>query len=496
MPEHNFEQQARDMANGFEMKPQSKVWQNVRNAIQQPQRKRRFVLWWWLLPLALIGGGVTWYKLSKAHNEIAIAKAIHQANSDKNTTPAKQQNNRQQTGVSSGLKKEDSTTLLLSENNNLASKQSTETKAFKKIEKKKNSSFNATDKRTIARNKTDEQANMVGNELDRNSITFSIVANDKNNHASDSTIALMNTLQPHRDSLQIMSLLKDSAFPIKSVPSKKFAVKNAGSISINISDSAGNGKSSGTKKATSKLHWGVIAEGGIATRKSSVLSFAGFEKSSNTTTFPSANDAGSGSAGSPGSRAFHYNSQIQPGAAFRIGVALQKKINNSIDVFADAAYHYQSYKVSTTAYRDSLVLNNLSASVAGNYKTTQAFHFTSLFAGINWHFINTKHIQFGISAGADNLFLIAANQKLHSVSGSNFSSSVTIRISDSAFTKGNFYQYQPSLFAGVLFTIKKGNQQLQLIPFTRSSIRSFDKYAISDNKHLFSAGLRAVYFFK
>src|SRR5690349_12970750 len=74
MPEHNFEQQARDMANGFEMEPKSEIWQNVRNAIQAPQRKRRFVLWWWWLPIGLLGGTLAFYMLHQKGREEQVVK--------------------------------------------------------------------------------------------------------------------------------------------------------------------------------------------------------------------------------------------------------------------------------------------------------------------------------------------------------------------------------------------------------------------------------------
>src|SRR3954453_6042836 len=76
MPDRNFEQQARDMANGFEMKPMPEVWQNVRNAIQEPRRKRRFVLWWWLLPLGLLGGSFVFYILYTNSELMRVKKAV------------------------------------------------------------------------------------------------------------------------------------------------------------------------------------------------------------------------------------------------------------------------------------------------------------------------------------------------------------------------------------------------------------------------------------
>src|SRR3954454_14137655 len=86
MPERNFEQQARDMTNGFEMKPKPEVWQNVRNAIQEPKRKRRFVLWWWLLPLGLLGGSIWLYVYHPDGELVQVKKAISMPQKSSETT--------------------------------------------------------------------------------------------------------------------------------------------------------------------------------------------------------------------------------------------------------------------------------------------------------------------------------------------------------------------------------------------------------------------------
>src|SRR3954465_15497780 len=109
MPEQNFEQQARDMMNGFEMKPGPEVWQNVCNAIQEPRRKRRFMLWWWLLPLSMIGSGIALYRFNKimpATGRAAEANNVHQKNTDQIIIHP-EQSNEQQTGSERDKRKED-----------------------------------------------------------------------------------------------------------------------------------------------------------------------------------------------------------------------------------------------------------------------------------------------------------------------------------------------------------------------------------------------------
>ena len=81
MPEQNFEQQARDMAEGFRMEPQPAVWQNVKNAIAKPKRKRRILIWWWLLPLGLLGGLVLFVRNHK--NDLTKDKEIASATQKK-----------------------------------------------------------------------------------------------------------------------------------------------------------------------------------------------------------------------------------------------------------------------------------------------------------------------------------------------------------------------------------------------------------------------------
>src|SRR4051794_24197905 len=97
MPDRNFEQQSRDMANGFEMKPKPEVWQNVRNAIQEPRRKRRFVLWFWLLPLGLLGGSIAFYLLYPTSELMQVKKAVPTLQkASETTTQLKPQTNAEQ----------------------------------------------------------------------------------------------------------------------------------------------------------------------------------------------------------------------------------------------------------------------------------------------------------------------------------------------------------------------------------------------------------------
>src|SRR5215218_2258596 len=103
MPERNFEQQARDMANGFEIKPKPKVWQNVRNAIQEPRRKRRFVLWW-LLPLGVLGGIIGFYMLHPNGKEVQVKKVISTLQKASETAPQQKPPTTQQTFAEQEIK--------------------------------------------------------------------------------------------------------------------------------------------------------------------------------------------------------------------------------------------------------------------------------------------------------------------------------------------------------------------------------------------------------
>jgi hypothetical protein len=359
-------------------------------------------------------------------------------------------------------------------------------KTGNKIVADKKESNRSPDEDFLSMNKATDGGGIISRQQYQKSLT----AEDKHTTIDSSNLALDNhpPVLP-KDSGSNLALSKDPTLSIASIKQD----------SSGISKSAANNKSTvtATKNYTSKLHWGILAEGGISAMKSSTFLFGGFDKRDDAQ-LPSWNSSGTGSGttGLPGSNGLYYSNDIQQGSALGLGVALQKKINNSIDFFGDVSYSYQSFDVFTTVYKDSLVSNNTLTSFAGSYHATQRFHFAALFAGINWHFINTKGVQLGLSAGADNLFLMATDQNINSVVSNSFSLNDAMQFSNSSFVKNNFYTYQPSLFAGILINIKTGSSQLQLVPYTRSSFRPFEKDAGNSNNRLFSAGLRTVYFFK
>ena len=488
MPDRNFEQQARDMANSFEVTPKPEVWQNVRHAIQPPQRKRRFVLWWWLLPLALLGGSLALYILnneSKKGLDSAKSIIIHQT--DTNKTQINPELSGTQSSINVEEHRKETTTKVVSLGKKNSNQGQSETEQVHTATvSPEESIINTYNKSAQANNRISEKSNADGNKLDQNTIaTTSMV--DSNNQIDKSTTVLRNlSTLTTKDSSIANSPVQDTT--------KSIITSNQ-----HLDSSANNPASFHSTKPRKHTawNWGILAEGGIADRKSSVLSFAGLEKSNN---IPSAfflnNGWGSSVTGNPQNSNLYYNSTIKHGAALGLGVALKKELNKNMDFVVDLAYHHQSFKSTTLTYKDSLILNNTFSIASGSYTAAQSFHFTSLFAGINWHFINTKHLQLGISAGADNLLLLSARQKISSVNSSLFTLADVARRSDSTFTGKSFYRYQPSLFTGILINIQMGNRQLQVVPFTRSSFRPFDKNTANTNNHLFSAGVKAVYFFK
>jgi hypothetical protein len=489
MPDRNFEQQARNMTNGFEMKPKPEVWQNVRNAIQEPKRKRRFVLWWWILPLGLLGGSIALYTFNKGDKETqghVKTNTIHQTDMDKKTIHPEQLNGQQintEKGKGNGAIAK---TVFLHNSTKGNHKQLKAIKRSNDITNKEEKIIKeAFDENATGTRKIKESSDIIGIELNQNITTPTPTINN-NKHVNESIVKLQD--QPNlvpKSSLNSRSLNQDSIRSATAI--------NTNSVSANKSDAAHINQ----QKKHTGWHWGILAEGGIATRKSSLFSLADMEKSLNDpSTLPNSNGSGSSIGGLPQSNGFYYNNTVNHGLAFGLGIASQKRLSKWLDFFADAAYHYQSFNITTAVYKDSLVLNNSFTSFAGSYRATQKFHFVSLFAGINWHFINAKYVQFGISVGADNLLLLAVKQKFNGINSVNFSSLDAIQMSNSFSTSNNYYKYQPSLLTGILINIQTGDRQLQFVPFVRSSLRPFDKNTTSNNNHLFSAGLRAIYFFK
>lgn len=488
MPDRNFEQQARDMANSFEVKPKPEVWQNVRHAIQPPQRKRRFVLWWWLLPLALLGGSLALYILNnggKKRLDSAKTIIIHQTDTNKAQIHPEPSGTPFSSNVEEHREEITASVVTLGKKNSNQGQSETEQVHTATVSPEE-SIINAYNKSAQANNRISDKPNAGNNKLDQNTIATTSMG-DSNKQVNNSTTVPQNLSN---------LITKDSSItnsPVQDTTKSIITGNQHPDSGANTPESFHSTK----PRKHRAWHWGVLAEGGIADRKSSVLSFAGLDKSNN---IPSAfflNDGwGSSVTGNPQNSNLYYNSTIKHGAALGIGVALKKELNKRMDFVADLTYHHQSFNLTTLTYKDSLVLNNTFSIASGSYTAAQSFHFTSLFAGINWHFINTKHVQLGISAGADNLLLLSARQKISSVNSSLFTLADVARRSDSTFTSKSFYRYQPSLFTGILINIQMGNRQLQVIPFTRSSFRPFDKNTANTNNHLFSAGVKAVYFFK
>ena len=478
------------MANGYRMQPKPDVWQNVRLAIQAPQRKRRFVLWWWLLPIAFSGGVVAFYALAGRDEEKGQvnANAVVQTTSDNNVDTGKPSNNLQDYSKTKIAASNSSAFLKLQKNKSTGNKHLAAGKTINNavVDEKTSKAPAAV---YVATSPDIKEPLLTGSHRSRNLAALASTSTDK--HTSDKMQVVQDPVIVQRQDSTVLALPPiDAPIPVAAAMQA-----DTGKAAIGAAD---NIKPVLSRTKQSKVHWGILAEGGIAARKSSVWSFAGVggEKSTTATNFPNNNDFSTG-IGMPGTGSFYYTTNIQHGTALAMGVALQKRVGKNIDFIADVAYHYQSFSIATAVYKDSLVLNSAFSAFTGSYEAAQSFHFTSVFAGINWYTVHTKPLQLGVSAGIDNLFLLKAQQEVSSItSPANFTLERAASSSDSAFATNSFTRYQPSLFAGVLVNIKTGKTQLQLVPFVRSSFRQFDNSQVSNNNHLFSAGMRAVYYFK
>src|SRR5688500_16306924 len=95
--ENNFEKEVRQKMEELSLTPSSPVWEGVQAAIRRRRDRRRVVLW--LLPLLLLGGGIS-YLVFEKNNPVPVS--VHpqketKKNNDLNTGTG-QQNNRETEG--------------------------------------------------------------------------------------------------------------------------------------------------------------------------------------------------------------------------------------------------------------------------------------------------------------------------------------------------------------------------------------------------------------
>ncbi len=489
MPDKNFEEQARNMADGFNMEPAPANWESIRSAIGRSKRKRRIAFWWWLLPLCTAAGIAVYTQLL----------SDKQAPPAASTSIARPYSIIKKKKAANGLAKPDKQVV-----NPANSAEIVAGNIQKKVEVPKELALHQEgDTHLSAFNKSNIPAAVKKEVLNNaESITTNKIADmpttvsgNKPNPVTSSVGALLPIETAITDSFT--NALNNTQTAYSKVSGAAVSLTNDSAITRQLPKDTAATAALQKHNKVSGWHLGLTAEGGIVAKSASLLALASFEKNAAPGQF-FLNDPGTITSGGLNSAGIsRTTTQTKPGVTWSLGIALQKGLSHRIDFLTNVAYHYETLHTSTVTYSDSLVLNNSFSTIAGSYKAVQQFQFASLFTGFNWHFINSKKISAGVSIGTDNFLLLAAKQKLNNVNGSLASRNNLQNISDSVFTTDKYYRYQPGFFAGILVNINMtGGKQLQFVPFMRGGLKQFEKNTAATNNHLFSAGLRAIFFFK
>lgn len=527
MPENNFEQQAKNLVSNFNLKPQEAVWTNVQKAIEPPKRKRRFVLWWWLLPVCLFG--VAGLFLVNKNADVITAN-----NANERLEKASEKDAQKVAKLNADLRANDTATNSVNASKSDANKQAADNN-FTKKENKQNRLYKSLDSSKNVQANIDEKVNLGSRlikyknaktktknkslKVDVNSFTqndtrtlqtdFTKTAtNDstvENKYVSDYSNLLT---QKNTDTTKVGLVVKLDAGITKKTnrPDSLFVIdttamlKDSSDILVAknvIRDTAVNTKKTKLKSKHSPWHFGVLAEAGTTSRNASFLNLS-TETSMN---FSSGFPTGNTTVGS----SYRSVYKIGSGPVFGAGIAAQKKLLKNLNFQASFQYRYQAYKSFTTLFKDSVSLSSFSTSAVGSFHAAEHFHFVSIYAGLQWYFFNKNTMQIGVTAGIDNSLLLAVKQKISNASGvtlPNDNSSLTALtfaavVADAAISHSSFYSYQPQIAGGLVvnFILPK-SRQLQLLPYVRNSILMFEKNNTSNNNHIFSAGLQAIYFFK
>ncbi|MDQ2752871.1 MAG: hypothetical protein M3R72_07595 [Bacteroidota bacterium] len=458
MPEENFEQKVRKMAEQFSMEPQPVVWQRVKEAIA-PKRRRRAAFVWWLLPLCAVGGLVFWLLNSPLYVQNQTAIAIQKSGTKTDTNSLKKV-----TKPNEEKKSEKATNSIGSNEKNMPSIPKKSVRLFvvnnKSDDKEKSTKPNA--EATSFQPKTNfagDTNRIKEKDIKEKSEATSIQSHNHvllhNNASADSNLALQNPQTIVADTVKMNATI--GAKTNDTLTGKKdssFAVINK-------------------KKGKTKWQFGLMAEGGT-----SWLGNALFGNQ-----LKSLSDFSSVTAGASNGSTQTTSTQQQRknGVDAALGIAAKTNVSKRWFLEGELGYRYQQIHIQTTLF------TSIPTSLNGNIIRSNAnYHFQSanLYTGIGLYLFHKKTTSVAVQAGIDNGWLF----------------SVKTKDNDSAqnLTAKGFQRWLPSLQLAVPVRIQAGkNIYWQLSPFVRWGLRGLQKSGGSFEHHpLNSAGIKVNYFFK
>ncbi len=470
MPEENFEQQARNMAERFSMEPKADVWQRVQAAITPPKRKRRALLWWWLLPLLIAGGGAVIVVKNNYPNHKTNTLS-HNANTIK----------RQEKNIATNQKKP----IIKKEKRSKKENESLFSASKKKPQN------NISNKKIFIKKIEAGEIKDIAQAEQKTKLSIHSADDEKQENAMFPNSSIPNI---KRDSITDRSHTQVTITSDNIDTSSNDVVKTNAEIIVKSKDSLQKSDSSTIRvqiknKKVKSYRIGLLAEIGTASWGGNLLGNQnGGESFAKSITNNSSSDFNNADI------KVHYRAKKGIDAAF--GIAVQKSISHKFYVAGKLSYRYQQIAFTQTTTIDTLSINpvNNSFSIISfvYYKINQTdrLHFANVYAGIGWQFFNRKNIILSVQTGFDNSILLASDKKINGQLPQN-------NLFDN-LTTYDFYKWQPHVNGLVSVDVTTRQKiHLQFAPFVRFGFRKFQNNDIDyKTNHLSSAGLQAIYFFK
>ncbi len=438
-----FEHKVHELLGDFELEPCSDVWQKVQQEIQPEKKKRRFIFWW-LLPVVLAGGALTYYFIGNGlDGSIAKPDKTKSVSGINDPVAEMKKSETVKPSISVGIVEENREEVIpsLIINKKQYSNITTDKKEKKKKSKKDIADTDVTQSNSISTSKTS-----VG---DDSSTTTNSITKKPSKGVIDTTTIIAKS-EPKKELVTPKEEIKDT-----SVATVTISVKN--------------------EMKPKKWRFGITTNIGVANVAASGITDP-TARFNNITSLPMASGSSIPSK---------QQQNTIAGVQYGLGVNVQRQISRNLDLSTAFGYQYQSFAVKDVFYKDSANMRITTYSSTSTLRT----YSINLSLAANWYFFNTVQNKTGLSFAIDNMYLVAAE---------NYVASVTYGVAD--FQKSNslsgYNKWQPYLRAGLVSNfITNQNQLVQLSPYLRYGLRSYSQQRTGNN-HLWQLGLHINYYFK
>lgn len=360
MHKQSFEEQMQQLMQGFNEQPEEFVWENIEQAINKKEKKRRFIFWW-ILPVCLTGIGFAIFFNNK--NNTGINSIAHHTNTSTKTseTISKQPNdNNLQSNIANKKIENISETTI---------KQNDKTKNIKQIAQKNTSTTIYPEIRKVTSVTEIKKESSLKTTTDKRN-TINIDEPKQTNVSNEINV--------------ITETDKSKAEITTDTTSKKNIIEVDSTIIAN------NDK----KKTSAKNKWKIGATVGYGFMHEKV-------KSATYTSYENG-FSNSGSTAGQGPVQIINSYTVSAAASYNIGIAATKPFAKNYSVETGISYNYMRSQYNTTSL-------NTSSFNSYNSKTINKYHALEIPVMLERNLINKNNIGVGLRAGINNSIILNAN---------------------------------------------------------------------------------------